>query len=146
MTTTHDSTVRSNPQETLDDRHLSNGAVPSLLLDDDNSVPPAPRHHHVFGWLFAGLAIAATVALVVLLVSTDRTATRTEQSPVGDAKDHPNYGPVVGAGAAVGDAKDHPNFGPVVADVDAPVRRRQGSSRTTDCLPPRATRCRSRRR
>jgi hypothetical protein len=29
----------------------------------------------------------------------------------GDAKDHPNYGPVL---EGRGDAKDHPNYGPVV--------------------------------
>ena len=82
---------------------------------------------HVFGWVLVAVAVVASIALALLVVA-DEPSTRVpvpdaKDNPnfgpvvvppvVGDAKDHPNYGPVA-TPAAIGDAKDHPNYGPVV--------------------------------
>jgi len=68
----------------------------------DEQRPP----RHLLGWLLVALAVAASIVLAMLVVADDQTT----RVPVPDAKDHPNFGPVV-TPAVVGDAKDHPNFG-----------------------------------
>jgi hypothetical protein len=84
------------------------------------------RPSHVFGWLMVAVAVVASVVLAQLALEDDQST----RLPIPDAKDNPNFGPVVvppvvgdtkdhvGYGpvvtSSIGDAKDNPNFGPVV--------------------------------
>ena len=75
------------------------------------------------GALTWGLVAGASIAAVVLAVNVfDNDGGRSDRTsilnagPVGDAKDHVNYGSVIASQATtegLGDAKDHVNYGPV---------------------------------
>ena len=88
-----------------------------LVATDRTSGGAGPRS--TWG-LVAGASIAAVVLAVSVLDNDGGQSDRTlnlHAGPVGDAKDHENFGPVVATQATVsglGDAKDHENFGPVV--------------------------------
>ena len=60
--------------------------------------------------LATALIIAAGTAVGVGATGLTSDGGRRGDPPVGDAKDHPNYGPV---DTWTGDTKDHPNYGPV---------------------------------
>ena len=77
---------------------------------DDRRHDGRRRPSHLLGWLLVAGAIVASV-VVALLVLADDQSTRV---PIPDAKDNPNYGPVV-VPPVLGDAEDNPNFGPVAA-------------------------------
>ena len=72
--------------------------------------------------LATALIIAAGTALGVGATGLTSDGGRRGDPPAGDAKDHPNYGPVDTTTTWTGDAKDHPNYGP----VDTLDRRHQG--------------------
>ena len=63
--------------------------------------------------LATALIIAAGTALGVSATALTSDGGRRGDPPAGDAKDHPNYGPVDTTTTWTGDAKDHPNYGPV---------------------------------
>ena len=63
--------------------------------------------------LATALIIAAGTAVGVGATGLTSDGGRHGDPTVGDAKDHPNYGPVDTATNATGDTKDHPNYGPV---------------------------------
>ena len=85
---------------------------------------------HVPMWrrrlLATALIIGAGTAVGAGATGLTSDGGRRGDPPAGDAKDHPNYGPVDTATTTptttwTGDTKDHPNYGP----VDTLDRRRQ---------------------
>ena len=63
--------------------------------------------------LATALIVGAGTALGVSATALTSDGGRRGDPPAGDAKDHPNYGPVDTTTTWTGDTKDHPNYGPV---------------------------------
>ncbi|MET0711740.1 MAG: hypothetical protein ABWZ30_04460 [Jiangellaceae bacterium] len=58
--------------------------------------PPRRRSRRAFSWALAA-SLAGVIGLAVAFIVEDRgasPATQIGHTPVGDAKDHPNYGPI----------------------------------------------------
>ena len=86
-----------------------------------DTTTPSPATHLPM-WrrrlLATALIVAAGTAVGVGATGLTSDGGHRGDPPAGDAKDHPNYGPVDTATTTptttwTGDAKDHPNYGPV---------------------------------
>ena len=64
-------------------------------------------------FLATALIVAVGTAVGVGATGLTSDGGRRDDAPVGDTKDHPNYGPIDTVDAWTGDAKDHPNYGPI---------------------------------
>ncbi len=81
---------------------------------------PSPRRSRaILSWIAVGAAVMATGVLAVSVIDSDEQRQPNLQHGVGDAKDHPGFGPgatpvrqVTNLTTGIGDTKDHPGFGP----------------------------------